>query len=231
MAKVSLTLASSQGIVQVFLWVIFGSGCGCWENSIFCTLFGDASSVHGVIQYCWECLLFIWAETWQGIWKFLLLLLLFQGQKLARLEADIQSLRETTLRAFLLKLNDTVYPEGKKNFLRQIALNLEHRNLLISILIEDNVVRWVGQQPWCHSGYNPILREVKNSYVTHSGQLLQRVLQTEFLQEQKKPTYWWQNMPYSSQKCCNIIKIMDLGNTSPSWRKRHFFFYFCAIGL
>lgn len=33
----------------VFLLVIFGSGSGLWEGSIFGTLFGDGSCVYGVV--------------------------------------------------------------------------------------------------------------------------------------------------------------------------------------
>lgn len=37
---------------SVFLSAIFGSCYGSWEDSIFCTLLGNASFVHGVIQCC-----------------------------------------------------------------------------------------------------------------------------------------------------------------------------------
>ena len=52
------------------------------------------------------------------------------------------------------KLSETMNPEGKKDLLKQTAVSLVHRNLLISMLAEellpppkqqteDNVVRWV----------------------------------------------------------------------------------------
>ena len=64
-ARVLLTTAGSQGN---YLSLSFGY-LWKWEGNIFCTLFGNASCVQGVIQYLQEYLLFIQAETWQDIWK------------------------------------------------------------------------------------------------------------------------------------------------------------------
>ena len=52
-----------------FLLVIFQSGSGSREGSILCIFFGDASCIHGIVQYCQEYLLCITPETWQDIWK------------------------------------------------------------------------------------------------------------------------------------------------------------------
>lgn len=43
--------------------VIFGSGSGSWESSIFCILFGDTTCVQQIVQHCQEYSLFVWAET------------------------------------------------------------------------------------------------------------------------------------------------------------------------
>lgn len=37
--------------LSAFLLTAFESGSGSWDDGIFCTLFGDTSLIHGVIQY------------------------------------------------------------------------------------------------------------------------------------------------------------------------------------
>lgn len=44
---------------SLFGGVIFGSGAGSWEGNIS----EDPSWVHGIVQSCWEYLLFVQAET------------------------------------------------------------------------------------------------------------------------------------------------------------------------
>ena len=66
------TVTSSQGnclTLSFFLLVIFGRSSGSRGGSNFCTLFGDASWVQGILQDCQEYLLFVPAETWQDIRK------------------------------------------------------------------------------------------------------------------------------------------------------------------
>ena len=149
-----------------FLCLSLRYGSDSWEGNTLCILFGDSSCVHRVVQYCQEYVLFVLAETWQDIqkdffkWPYV--------RKLVKLEVDIQNLTGTFFQAFFPKLKWNYVSTGKekhseatvedftKTFQRHPALNLEHRNLLISILVEDlladikkqiehNVVGWLGQ--------------------------------------------------------------------------------------
>ena len=62
-SRVLPTVANSQGdyLSLSSFWIYSGSK-SC-EGSIFCTLFGDFSYIHGVVQYCQEYLLFAPDET------------------------------------------------------------------------------------------------------------------------------------------------------------------------
>lgn len=84
-------------------------------------------------------------------------------------------------------MKENYVPRGGKIFQRQTGLDLEHKNLLVSILVEDllldiqkqienNVVGWVGQPFEVILVANQFFEELKITIF---------VLQIESLQEQK----------------------------------------------
>ena len=108
-----------------------------------------------------------------------------------------------------------------KSFQRHIALNLEHKNLLISILVEDllpDIKKQIGDnivgrmcQPLDILVATQFFEELKTTVF---------VLKIEFLQEQKcgsrnnskstYPFYQSPNLPYSSQKACRYCERSGL---------------------
>lgn len=66
-ARVLLTVASFQGN-RVLLPNVFGGDSESGEDSVFCTLWGNNSFVHDIIQHCQECLYSVPADTWQDSW-------------------------------------------------------------------------------------------------------------------------------------------------------------------
>ena len=92
-----------------------------------------------------------------------------------------------------------MYPEGKKAFQRQTTVNLEHRNLLIFIIVENNVVGWVCQPLEVIQAATQFSEELKTTVLFYKLSLYKnRNVALEAIQSSPILVYQSQNLLYLS---------------------------------
>ena len=116
-------------------------------------------------------------------------------------------------------------------FQRHLVLNLEHKNLLIFILVEDllpdikkrtedNVVGWLGQFLDTIQVTTQLYEKLKSFICICLINLFFLEQKCDYRKDSKPndPFYQSQNLPHSSGRFTDIVKNLDLGNKIPFLR-------------